>query len=138
MHSRVMCFGSKDVFVGWVRGFPMLTILLTLPLSACSNGGSSHDLVPGRSAADAVELLIHDGSFDPETLKLSKNDQVSVMIVNNDSAPHDFAIESIDLKTRTIEPGDAVTATFTPGDATGEFVCTLHPEMEGRIDLVQP
>jgi hypothetical protein len=53
-----------------------------------------------------------------------------------DSTPHDFAIESIDLHTDTIKPGDAVIATFVARQGAAEFVCTLHPDMKGRIDLM--
>jgi plastocyanin len=113
-----------------------MIILLTLALSACgSNGGSSGDAAIEGSNSDVVELLIDGGSFDPETLELSKDEQVTVKIVNNDSTPHDFAIESIDLHTDTIKPGDAVNATFVAREGAAEFVCTLHPDMKGRIEL---
>jgi plastocyanin len=136
MHGRVTCSGSRGVVARWVKGFSM-TILLTLALSACgSNGGSSGDVAIERSNSDVVELLIDGGSFDPETLELSKDEQVTVKIVNNDSTPHDFAIESIDLHTDTIKPGDAVIATFVAREEAAEFVCTLHPDMKGRIDLM--
>jgi plastocyanin len=135
MHGRVMCSGSRDVVAPRLKEISMI-ILLTLALSACgSNGGSSGDAAIERSNSDVVELLIDGGSFDPETLELSKDEQVTVKIVNNDSTPHDFAIESIDLHTDTIKPGDAVIATFVAREGAAEFVCTLHPDMKGRIDL---
>jgi plastocyanin len=136
MHCGVTFSGSRDVVARRVILSSMI-ILLTLALSACgSNGGSSREGSIGRSHAEAVELLIDGGSFDPGTLQLSKGEQVTIMIVNNDSTPHDFAIESIDLNTETIEPGDGATVTFTAGEATTEFVCTLHSGMKGRIDLL--
>jgi plastocyanin len=135
MHGRVTCSGCRGVVALRVKGFSMI-ILLTLALSACgSNGGSSGDAAIEGSNSDVVELLIDGGSFDPETLELSKDEQVTVKIVNNDSTPHDFAIESIDLHTDTIKPGDAVNATFVAREGAAEFVCTLHPDMKGRIEL---
>jgi plastocyanin len=135
MHGRVMCSGSRDVVARGVKGFSLM-ILFTLALMACgSNSESSGGAAMGGSNPDVVELLIDGGSFVPETLELSKDEQVTVKIVNNDSTPHDFAIESIDLHTDTIKPGDAVIATFVAREGAAEFVCTLHPDMKGRIDL---
>ena len=128
MHGRVTCSGFRNVVARGVKGFSLI-ILFTLALMACgSNGESSGGAAIGGSNPDVVELLIDGGSFVPETLELSKDEQVTVKIVNNDSTPHDF-------HTDTIKPGDAVIATFVARERAAEFVCTLHPDMKGRIDL---
>ena len=77
------------------------------------------------------------GPLTPETLSLTAGDEVTVEVANDDSAAHDFAIESLDLNTGTVESGEVANATFmVPGEGV-EFVCTFHPDMTGRIEVKQ-
>jgi plastocyanin len=78
--------------------------------------------------------VIDDMAFVPDVLQLEPGQEVTVEVSNEDSIPHDFVVESVDVSAGTIEPGGAATATFTvpPSDTT--FVCTIHPDMTGRIE----
>jgi hypothetical protein len=44
-------------------------------------------------------------------ITLTAGEETTIEIVNNDSMPHDFAIESLDLNAGTVEPGETVVTT---------------------------
>jgi plastocyanin len=107
----------------------------TILLSACSTGSEPMgDVSQGAAREDAVEIVIDDMAFGPDVLELEPGQEVTVEVSNEDSMPHDFVLQSLDVSTGTIEPGGVATATFTvpPSDTT--FVCTIHPDMTGRIE----
>lgn len=107
-----------------------------LGLVACNSSEPTGDVARGASSdGDAIQVAMDDGSFDPEILSLTAGDEVTVEVANDDSAAHDFAIESLDLNTGTVESGEVANATFTVPDEGVEFVCTFHPEMTGRIEV---
>jgi plastocyanin len=72
--------------------------------------------------------------FEPSTLRVKTGEEITVEVSNEDDTAHDFAIESLDLNTGTIEAGEVSTATLTVPKGGQEFVCTFHPEMKGRLE----
>ena len=116
-----------------MRGFAAILLVGAL-LGACSESDPSGDVGSGPAEGDAVALVADDTFFEPETLELTAGEKVTVEITNEGSAPHDFAIEDLDLNTGTIEGGAVATATFEVPDSNTKFECTLHPGMEGTIE----
>ena len=107
-----------------------------LGLSACNSSEPTGNVGSGAAAAaDSIEIVTTDQSFDPETLNLEAGEEVSVEVTNDDNMAHDFAIESLELNTGTIEGGEVANATFTVPDEGVEYVCTFHPDMTGRIEV---
>jgi nitrite reductase (NO-forming) len=105
-------------------------------LGACSAGSEPMgDVAQGPAQDNAVEIVMDDMAFDPEVLEFEPGQEVTVEVTNEDSMPHDFVIESLDVSTGTIGSGGVATASFPvpPGDTT--FVCTIHPDMTGRIQV---
>ena len=110
--------------------------LVVLALSACSSSEPTGDVASGAAAdADSIKVVATDESFDPGTLNLETGEEVTVEVTNDDDMAHDFAIESLELNTGTIEGGEVANATFTVPDEGVEFVCTFHPDMTGRIEV---
>ena len=132
---------ARGVFRRTPRGVRWLAIaaVALLGLAACNSSEPVGDVARGASSnADAIQVAMVEGeAFDPGTLNLTAGEEVSVEVTNDDSAAHDFAIESLDLNTGTVESGEVANATFTVPDEGVEFVCTFHPEMTGRIEVKQ-
>ena len=107
-----------------------------LGLTACSSSEPAGDVASGAAdTADSIKVVATDESFDPGTLNLEAGEEVTVEVTNDDDMAHDFAIESLELNTGTIEAGEVANATFTVPDGGVEYVCTFHPDMKGRIDV---
>ena len=110
-------------------------VLAAVTLVACSPSSEAKGDVGKGEASDAsVELTIDDGSFDPDTIQLPAGEEVTVQLTNEDGAPHDFAVETLDINTGTIESRKSAYATFVMPDEPIEFVCTFHSGMKGRIE----
>jgi plastocyanin len=107
-----------------------------LGLTACNSSEPAGDVAQGAaSAADSIKVVAAGSSFEPGTLNLEAGEEVTVQVTNDDDMAHDFAIESLELNTGTIEAGEVANATFTVPDEGVEFVCTFHPDMTGRIEV---
>ena len=107
-----------------------------LGLTACSSSEPAGNVASGAAAAaDSIKIVATDQSFDPTTLNLEAGEEVTVEVTNDDDMAHDFAIESLELNTGTIEAGEVANATFTVPDGGVEYVCTFHPDMTGRIEV---
>jgi plastocyanin len=121
-----------------VRWFAVAGVAL-LGLAACNSSEPAGDVARGASSdADAIQVAMVEGqAFDPDTLNLTAGEEVTVEVTNNDSTAHDFAIESLDLNTGTVEADEVATATFTVPDEGVEFICTFHSDMTGRIEVKQ-
>ena len=106
-----------------------------LGLAACNSSDPVGDVARGPASNPDAAVEMVGGSFEPETLNLKAGDEVTVEVTNNDSTAHDFAIEELNLNTGMVEADEVATATFTVPDDGVEFVCTLHPDMTGRIEV---
>jgi plastocyanin len=108
---------------------------MALIAGACANSSEpSGDVSTGPSSGEARRIVTRDSAFTPATLTARAGDDVTVEIANEDSIPHDFAIESLDLNTGSIEPGDVAVARFTMPEQGVEFVCTYHDGMAGTFE----
>jgi plastocyanin len=114
-------------------GRALMPGVVAVLLTACASSGLSGTASKGSAGPGAVEIVTEARAFAPATLSLSAGEQVTVEVTNEDSEPHDFAIESLRLNTGVIAPGEVATATFTLHVGDTPFVCTLHPDMTGTI-----
>jgi plastocyanin len=83
-----------------------------------------------------VLVVMEASAFTTPSLTLEEGKETAIEIVNKDSVPHDFVIGSLGVKTGTIAPGKRVTSTVVATKGTYQFVCTFHPQMKGRIEVV--
>jgi plastocyanin len=128
---------ARGAFRRTPTGVRLLAVagIALLGLSACNSSEPTGNVAEGAAPADSIKIVMGDESFDPGTLNLQAGKEVTVEVTNDDDTPHDFAIESLELNTGTIEAGEVANATFTVPDEGLEFVCTFHPDMTGRIEV---
>lgn len=87
----------------------------------------------GAAAQGTVEIVIKDFKFEPETAKVKVGQEVTWR--NEDSALHDAFSEKDNLDTPDLKRGE--TAEFTPEEAgTIEYICSIHPQMKGTLEIV--
>lgn len=98
-------------------------------------GESAEDAAGGGSTGEgSVEIVMKGFQFDPKeaTVKVGQ----TVTWRNEDEDKHDAFSEEAGLDTADIGEGD--TATFQPDKAgTIEYICSLHPQMKGTLDVVE-
>lgn len=110
-------------------------LFATAALVACRpETNPSGDVAAGPARGGAERIVIVDSKFDPDVLELPAGTTATLEIVNEDDTAHDFAVDSLDLNTGNLEPGEAATATLTVPDGTTDFRCTYHDGMDGRIE----
>lgn len=81
------------------------------------------------SSAAQVQKVTVTGAeyaFTPSTFTLKKGQPAEITFKNVGAFPHNLTIPDLNLKTKTIQPGEQDTIQFTP-DKTGQFafMCTV-------------
>lgn len=65
-------------------------------------------------------------AFTPSTLTVKKGEAVEITFKNNGKYPHNLTIADLNVKTKTIQPGQEDTLTFTPTKVGSfSFMCTV-------------
>ena len=122
-----------------LRGFLAASALaLALVLTGCGGGGA------GAASTGPAPIAIGtdqgaDLKFVPDTAEAPANAAVKLTFTNNStSQPHNlFFQQGITAQTEpSIAPGGSQTIEFTtPAAGSYRFVCTLHPGMEGTLNV---
>ncbi len=76
-------------------------------------------------------VAIADFLFGPEKVEVAAGQKVTW--VNADDSPHQVAIVGKDLRTPVLLKGQSAALSFDPG--AYEYICGLHPNMKGRIEV---
>jgi plastocyanin len=95
----------------------------------------------GEAAGEIVEITVgtDDGTellFDPTEITVPAGATVRLTFVNESTVPHNLTFgDPIDAATATtVAPGEEETIEFVAPEAGEyEYVCTLHPGMEGTL-----
>jgi plastocyanin len=87
------------------------------------------------NAAGRTHLVVMEGmKFSPPTLRIQSGD--TVVFKNNDLVPHTATAKKRGVfDSGIITPGESWTLAPT-FQATVSYVCTFHPMMEGRIEMM--
>ena len=102
----------------------LLIVLVGTLLAGCGSSGSSD------AVATTEVLMPKSYRFEPKTIEVDAGDEVTWR--NEDNFTHTVEIEGHDEM--KAEPGESVSFTFaTPG--TYEYVCTLHSNMKGTLQV---
>ena len=104
------------------------------PTTAGSPTGEGSEVTIGTDPGTAL-------LFDPEATSVAGGGSVRVTFENVSTVPHNLTFQDpIDAATATVvDPGASETIEFAapePGDY--QFVCTLHPGMEGTLTIEAP
>ena len=105
--------------------------LFALALSACGTG----DAATPTSADDSegpLTVVIDDLAFAPETLTIKAGDTVT-WTWKDGTVDHD--VSGDDFKSEVMSEGTFDHRFNEPG--TYEYVCTLHPNMTGTIEVTE-
>ncbi len=95
------------------------------------SGGEAAQVTIGTDTGSALQ-------FDPTTATVQAGSTVQLTFENRSTVPHNLTIgEPINEATSTIvDPGASEALEFAaPGPGDYQFVCTLHPGMEGTLTV---
>jgi len=92
------------------------------------------ETAPSGDAVRSAKVEIEDFAYNPDPVTIEEGGKV--IWINRDSAPHTATAEDGSFDTGTLEEGKLGSETFKePG--TYAYVCTIHPEMEGTVEVVE-
>ncbi|MGH2679527.1 MAG: cupredoxin domain-containing protein [Actinomycetota bacterium] len=107
-------------------------IAAVVMLVACG-AEASGDVHAEPGGPDAVHVVARDNVFESARLELPAGGEAEIEVTNEGGTTHDFTVESLELGTGPIEPGEVATATLTVPDGDTPFRCSIHGGMEGVI-----
>jgi plastocyanin len=87
----------------------------------------------GPGAPTSVTIEMRDFAFGPAEVTVA--DGATVTFANVGAAPHTATADDGSFDTALVAAGTDASVTVD-GPGTIDFVCTFHPEMRGRIDVV--
>jgi plastocyanin len=132
------------------RATPILSLLLTvglLALAGCGGGGSGSSSTTSApasttsgsgstpSAAGPVAVAMKDIAFAPASVTVKVGQKITW--TNDDAVEHNVTSQSGE-KISSPNFGKGATFSFTPTKAgTIDYVCTIHPGMNGKIVVTQ-
>jgi plastocyanin len=119
---------KRGAFTSPSLGLAALVGVLAIALGACGTGAAS---TPDAAATrDGPTVVIEDLAFEPETLAVEAGNTVT-WVWNDGAVEHD--VSGPDFQSEVISKGTFRSRFDEPG--TYDYVCTLHPNMTGRIEV---
>jgi len=92
------------------------------------------DSAPSGDAVRSAKVEIEDFAYDPDPVTIEEGGKV--IWINRDSEPHTATADDGSFDTGTLEEGKLGSESFKePG--TYAYTCTIHPEMEGTVEVVE-
>lgn len=89
-----------------------------------TSSGASGVMTAGTTKEFAVTGT--EFAFAPNTLTVAAGDTVKVTFTNNGTYPHNFTIDALNVKGKTISPGQSDTVTFAATKAgTYQYYCSV-------------
>jgi plastocyanin len=107
-----------------------LTGLMALALGACGTGDASEPSAAPETEGPSV--VIEDLAFEPETLTVEAGDTVT-WTWNDGAVAHD--VSGDDFQSEVMSEGTFLHRFDKSG--TYDYVCTLHPNMTGTIEVTK-
>jgi plastocyanin len=119
------------VACGGGGGDATVTETATESTSESSDGGNAP--APGGDAVRSAKVEIEDFAYNPDPVTIEEGGKV--IWINRDSAPHTATAEDGSFDTGTIEEGKLKSESFEePGTYT--YICSIHPQMHGTVEVV--
>ena len=123
-------------------GFGALLIVGALLMGACGGGGDDGDDGDGETGGDGgtttLSVTATEFAFDPATLSVPADEEVTIEVVNGGTIEHDFTIDEANLKIAT-PATETATGTFNLPAGTYAFYCSVpgHRDsgMEGTLTV---
>jgi plastocyanin len=110
----------------------VFVLVAALGLVGCSGGddttGDSGTTDGDAAAPREATVTMQNGAFEPYTVEIALGGTVT--FTNGDSVDHQILLDGVTLDRQA--PG--ATVLWVGGVAgTFDYICTLHPEMRGRV-----
>lgn len=102
--------------------------LLVVTVAACAGGSGARDASPVATAT----IVMQNNAFGPPNAEVPT--RTTVTWTNADQVPHDVKFDG-GPQSEVLQSGGTYQRVFdAPG--TYDYVCTIHPEMVGRVTVV--
>ncbi len=128
---------SRPRWPWFAGGAAALVLLVGIGSFALSGGNTAAAVEP---AAEGVAITVGTGEgpsleFEPTSVSAPPNTPVALTFTNQSTLPHNLTFQNeITAKTADIGEGVSETLNFTtPGPGSYQFVCTIHPGMDGEL-----
>ncbi|HET9050848.1 MAG TPA: cupredoxin domain-containing protein [Candidatus Dormibacteraeota bacterium] len=110
--------------------------LLLVAVAACGSSSSTSTDTGGGGGGAAVTVNAKNIAFDPTSVSVAPNTQVTITFDNQDSVLHSLTFDD-SSKSVDANAGETQTLVFTTGAAgtTIAFHCKYHASMHGRITV---
>jgi len=114
-----------------MRRSRLAAVAVAVAAAGCGGDDSSSSSQPAAQSTVGMKNI----KFQPEAIRVKVGQEITW--TNDESVPHDVAATSgAEFKSETF--GKGATFKFTPTKAgTIEYECTLHPGMDGRVEVVE-
>jgi plastocyanin len=123
-----------DRGIGWRPAVAATAIALGLAVTAC---GSSATSSSGGGAGGGTTVTAKNIAFNPTSITVAANAQVTITFVNQDSVTHSLTFDSDSSKSVEAPGGSTQTLSFTAPAAGAmiAFHCNFHSSMHGSISV---
>lgn len=91
----------------------------SLVLPSSINNVVSTTVVNESEEINTIEVKATSFAFNPKTIKVKEGEKVKIVLTNDDGT-HDFVIDEMDVKSKTLNTGDMTEVIFT-ASKKGEF-----------------
>jgi len=109
------------------------TVTETTPESTSESNGED-TAAPSGEAVRSAKVEIEDFGYSPDPVAIAAGGKVTW--INRDSAPHTATAGDGSFDTGTLEEGKLKSESFKePG--TFDYICSIHPEMHGTVEVVE-
>ena len=96
------------------------------PSPAATTSESSTSGTAGMMQAKEIDVEGSEFTFSPSAITLKKGEPVRLLFKNTGKMPHDFVVDELSVRTKTITGGQTDTVEFKPDKAgTFEFYCSV-------------
>lgn len=116
-----------------IRPLVVLVAALCVGLAGCSDDGGDDDSASNGdgngSAGESVTVSVDDNFFDPESVSIATGGTVQWEWVGNE--PHNVNHDDFSSE---LQSEGTFEHTFED-EGTYDYVCTIHPGMEGTVEV---
>ena len=115
----------------WSGSLALLPKMAGSASGATNETGSTAGAMSETGMAGRAKITMKNFRFHPNTITVSG--PTALTLTNEDSVAHTFTLDDLSF-TESIPGGDTVTVTVDV-PATIGWLCTIHPEMTGTIEV---
>lgn len=123
------------------RSIVGLLVVGALALTGCASGGGGAAATATEPSAPHLTVTAKDIAFDTRQLDMTAGQPTLIYFVNQDDAPHDIQIAAnvsgggSMFKGEIINKGAIVYDVPAFGAGSYFFLCTVHPNMNGTVQV---